>query len=238
MYADRQADSGRQRCRSACLSRTGGNDNEKGVDGRCTDGRPISQTSTPRYALSKSGASPRWTLDHTSTLYRLARPDIRRSWTSCMQVQGLGFTGISPPSCLRERKHRATIHREQTLTQTQSVRQRRPPALRFRFAPPPPSASSSRHTPLSLSVPCLTSEYSHTRVYSHCSSRPRRRPFTSLHLHCSCRVLLAPPRVTGRHRRAPDPGKSRAHATNISSRVRHRSLTHPQPSIVLRVLFI
>ena len=202
MYADRQADSGRQRCRNACLSRTGGNDNEKGVDGRCTDGRPISQTSTPRYALSKSGASPRWTLDHTSTLYRLARPDIRRSWTSCMQVQGLGFTGISPPSCLRAREHRATPKSRATLTHIDSVcppAEVRPPCG-FAFPSSSVRLSLSRYTPLSLSVTHTSlREPLTTPVYSICSSRPRRRPFTSLHF------LLAPASSgvsAARHRRA------------------------------------
>ena len=202
MYADRQADSGRQRCRSACLSRTGGNDNKKGVDGRCTDGRPISQTSTPRYALSKSGASPRWTLDHTSTLYRLARPDIRRSWTSCMQVQGLGFTGISPPSCLRAREHRATPKSRATLTHIDSVSlpaEARPPCG-FAFPSSSVRLSLSRYTPLSLSGTYTSlRDPLTTPIYSLCSSRPRRRPFASLHF------LLAPASSgvsAARHRRA------------------------------------
>lgn len=54
--------------------------------------------------------------------------------------------------------------------------------------------------------------------------------------------LRLPLRVSqlARHRRAPKPGKSRLHATTTRtpSRLGLRLLTHPQPSIALRVLFV
>ena len=227
MYADRQADSGRQRCRSACLSRTGGNDNKKGVDGRCTDGRPISQTSTPRYALSKSGASPRWTLDHTSTLYRLARPDIRRSWSSCMQVQGLGFTGISPPSCLRAREHRATPKSRATLTHIDSVSlpAEACPPCGFAFPSSSVRLSLSRYTHLCLSLLPIPYFESLSPRVSIPFALLARAGDLSLHFTSCLRLPLRVsqlPVIVARSR----PGKSRAHAATTSSRASHHSLTH------------
>jgi hypothetical protein len=146
-----------------------------------------------------------------------------------------------PPS---ERKRRATIHRAKTVNPYPLPRghQTQLPPASFSPSPRPRSpVSLSTHTSVSLCYCYLTSRTSHHACLFPLLTSPAPAPFlftspVSLLPRPACACLFGCLSWPSSSRFSP--GKSRAHATTTCSRAGHRLLTHPQPSIVLRVLFV
>jgi hypothetical protein len=158
-----------------------------------------------------------------------------------MRCCGLGTLDRHLSTTSERERHRATI---QTNPYPSQQRHQRPaaPASSFAVLLLRSPVSLSRHTPLSLSVTYTSLQHPRpTPFHSRLLFSPAPAPFhftspVSLLPRPACACLFGCLSCPSSSRSRP--GKSRPHATTTSSRAKHRSLTHSQPPIVLRVLFV